>query len=116
MASAAASSSTARSRSARSSPWSRLLLRLYGPVNQLSTMQINVLTALVSFDRVFEVLDLKPLISGTAAALPRCPPAEPGTGGRRTIEFDRVSFPVPDRQRGIAGLAGVDRAAHAGTH
>ncbi|MFF2027098.1 ABC transporter ATP-binding protein, partial [Streptomyces sp. NPDC058171] len=40
-----------------------LLMRAYGPINQLSTLQVSVMTALVSFDRVFEVLDLQPLIT-----------------------------------------------------
>ena len=40
-----------------------LLTRLYGPITSLSNVQVNVMTALVSFDRVFEVLDLKPLIA-----------------------------------------------------
>ena len=40
-----------------------LLARLYGPITALSNVQINVMTALVSFDRVFEVLDLEPLIT-----------------------------------------------------
>jgi ATP-binding cassette, subfamily B, bacterial len=40
-----------------------LLNRLFAPINQLSNVQLNVLTALVSFDRVFEVLDLKPLVA-----------------------------------------------------
>src|SRR5580658_9455132 len=42
---------------------SQLLVRVYGPIAQLSNVQISVMTALVSFDRVFEVLDLKPLIA-----------------------------------------------------
>ena len=76
-----------------------LLLRLYGPVNQLSSMQVNVMTALVSFDRVFEVLDLKPLIAeqpGARALELSAPPA--GDGGDRVapqIEFDAVSFRYP---------------------
>jgi ATP-binding cassette, subfamily B, bacterial len=40
-----------------------LLSRLYGPITALSNVQVDVMTALVSFDRVFEVLDLKPLIA-----------------------------------------------------
>jgi ATP-binding cassette, subfamily B, bacterial len=70
-----------------------LIGRLFGPVNQLSNMQINVLTALVSFDRVFEVLDLKPLIVERPGAS-----ALPEASGNRTapeIEFDRVSFRYP---------------------
>jgi ATP-binding cassette, subfamily B, bacterial len=71
-----------------------LLGRLLGPINQASNMQIDVLTALVSFDRVFEVLDLKPLIAERpgASALPS------GAAGRRAapeVEFDHVSFRYP---------------------
>ncbi len=40
----------------------QLLGRVYGPIGSLSNVQIQVMTALVSFDRVFEVLDLEPLI------------------------------------------------------
>jgi ATP-binding cassette subfamily B protein len=49
-----------------------LLNRLYGPIMSLSNVQVTVMTALVSFDRVFEVLDLKPLIGEKpdAVALP----------------------------------------------
>ena len=71
-----------------------LITRLYGPLNQVSSMQVNFLTALVSFDRVFEILDLKPLITERpgAHALPVRPPdgqtAPP-------VEFDSVSFRYP---------------------
>ena len=37
--------------------------RLYGPLTQLSNMNVDVMTALVSFERVFEVLDIKPLVA-----------------------------------------------------
>jgi ATP-binding cassette subfamily B protein len=47
-----------------------LLSRLYGPITSLSNVQVNVMTALVSFDRVFEVLDLKPLIQDRPGAVP----------------------------------------------
>ena len=49
-----------------------LLARLYGPITALSNVQVDVMTALVSFDRVFEVLDLQPLITERpgAVALP----------------------------------------------
>jgi ATP-binding cassette subfamily B protein len=72
-----------------------LLLRLYGPINQMSNMQINVMTALVSFDRVFEVLELEPLIKERpgASALP-VPNATDGANAP-DIEFDRVSFRYP---------------------
>ncbi|MDN3356467.1 ABC transporter ATP-binding protein [Actinomadura sp. DC4] len=70
-----------------------LLTRLYGPINQLSTVQISVLTALVSFDRVFEVLDLKPLIAESPEAV-ALPAGEPGRAAPE-IEFDKVAFRYP---------------------
>jgi ATP-binding cassette subfamily B protein len=76
-----------------------LLQRLYGPITSLSNVQINVMTALVSFDRVFEVLDLKPLIEDKPDAVPLVVagqtngsgPAEPAAD----IVFDDVSFRYP---------------------
>jgi ATP-binding cassette subfamily B protein len=69
-----------------------LLGRVYGPITSLSNVQINVMTALVSFDRVFEVLDLRPLIEEKpgASTLPR-------TEGDSSpdITFDDVSFRYP---------------------
>ncbi len=70
-----------------------LITRLFGPVNQLSNMQVNVLTALVSFDRVFEVLDLKPLVAERPGAMAL--PVAPGNRRAPEIEFDRVSFRYP---------------------
>jgi ATP-binding cassette subfamily B protein len=74
-----------------------LLGRVYGPITSLSSVQINVMTALVSFDRVFEVLDLKPLIAENPDAVPLPPTA--GTNGHDAlapeIEFDAVSFRYP---------------------
>ncbi len=72
-----------------------LLARVYGPITSLSSLQVNVMTALVSFDRVFEVLDLKPLVAEKpdAVALPR---TESGPGALAPeIEFDDVSFRYP---------------------
>ena len=66
-----------------------LLGRVYAPITSLSSMQIQVMTALVSFDRVFEVLDLKPLISEKADAV-----ALPASDGP-DITFDDVSFRYP---------------------
>ena len=64
------------------------LARLYGPLAGLSNIQVSVMTALVSFERVFEVLDLKPMIEEKpdAAALPV---------DAARISFDRVSFRYP---------------------
>jgi len=79
-----------------------LLSRMYGPITALSNVQVDVMTALVSFDRVFEVLDLKPLIQDRpgAVTLPRTRPAAaaaPGSPGQAApdIEFDHVSFRYP---------------------
>jgi ATP-binding cassette, subfamily B, bacterial len=77
-----------------------LLNRLYGPITALSNVQVNVMTALVSFDRVFEVLDLKPLIADRPGAVPLVLAAR-GNGSAPTaapaadIIFDRVSFRYP---------------------
>jgi ATP-binding cassette, subfamily B, bacterial len=71
-----------------------LIARLYGPINQLTGIQVNFLTALVSFDRVFEVLDLKPLITDRpdASALSS---RDISNGAAPTIEFDQVRFRYP---------------------
>jgi ATP-binding cassette subfamily B protein len=68
-----------------------LLMRLYAPVNQLTGLQVNVMTALVSFDRLFEVLDLEPLIKERPDAVPL---ACEGTTAP-DIQFDQVSFRYP---------------------
>jgi len=65
-----------------------LLSRLYGPLMQLSNVRVDVMSALVSFDRVFEVLDLAPLIDDAPGAVPIDPAAA-------TIEFDDVWFSYP---------------------
>lgn len=62
--------------------------RLYAPITGLSNVQVTVMTALVSFDRVFEVLDLPSMIQERPNALP-VPP------GPARITFDRVSFRYP---------------------
>lgn len=69
-----------------------LLARLYAPINQLSNLQVNVMTALVSFDRLFEVLDLSPLIAQAPDAYPLPPAAGPTAPA---IEFDHVWFRYP---------------------
>jgi ATP-binding cassette subfamily B protein len=71
-----------------------LLNRLYGPINQLTGLQIDFLTALVSFDRVFEIMDLKPLVTEHPRAV-SLPAAGPGDGTAPQIEFDQVSFRYP---------------------
>jgi ATP-binding cassette subfamily B protein len=82
-----------------------LLNRLYGPVNQMSTMQINILTALVSFDRVFEIMDLEPLVAERPGA--RALPGGDG-GNAPAIEFEKVCFRYPTaREVSLASLESV---------
>jgi ATP-binding cassette subfamily B protein len=71
-----------------------LLTRLFAPITMLSSAQSNVLTALVSFDRLFEILDLKPQISEKPDAVP-LPAVNSGVGTALDIEFERVSFRYP---------------------
>jgi ATP-binding cassette subfamily B protein len=67
------------------------LNRLYCPLTSLSNVQVDVMTALVSFDRVFEVLDLKPAIEDAPDAVPLVvDEAHPAS-----IEFDSVRFRYP---------------------
>jgi ATP-binding cassette subfamily B protein len=74
----------------------QLITRVYGPIGQLSNVQVQVMTALVSFDRVFEVLDLEPLIKEKpdADTLPRTMDGS-GTGAAPDIRFEDVSFRYP---------------------
>ena len=65
-----------------------LLTRLYGPLTALSNVRVDVMSALVSFDRVFEVLDLKPGIEQKPAAV-----AIPAGAGK--VEFRGVRFRYP---------------------
>jgi ATP-binding cassette, subfamily B, bacterial len=72
-----------------------LLSRLYGPITSLSNVQVNVMTALVSFDRVFEVLDLEPLISERPGATALAQ-SEPGAHRPAPeVAFEHVSFRYP---------------------
>ncbi len=80
-----------------------LLLRLLGPLQGLSNVRIDVMTALVSFERVFEVLDLPSLIQEKpdAVALPR---------DAGSIEFDHVAFTYPKADDvSLASLEAVAR-------
>jgi ATP-binding cassette subfamily B protein len=65
-----------------------LLTRLYGPIAGLSSARVNVMSALVSFERVFEVLDLPPAISE------RDDPVEVPPGSAK-VEFRDVTFRYP---------------------
>ncbi|MFZ0080107.1 MAG: ABC transporter ATP-binding protein, partial [Trebonia sp.] len=72
----------------------QLLTRVYGPIGSLSNVQVQVMTSLVSFDRVFEVLDLEPLIKEKPDAI-TLPRILPGTDEAPDIRFDDVSFRYP---------------------
>ncbi|MGC4805960.1 ABC transporter ATP-binding protein [Micromonospora sp. DT233] len=65
-----------------------LLTRLYGPLTALSNVRVDVMSALVSFDRVFEVLDLRPGIEER-------PDAVPVPRGNGRVEFRGVRFRYP---------------------
>jgi ATP-binding cassette subfamily B protein len=64
------------------------LNRLYGPLTALSNINVDIMTTLVSFERVFEVLDLPNLVTEKpdAVAIPR---------GQARVEFDHVDFAYP---------------------
>ncbi|WP_038171678.1 ABC transporter ATP-binding protein [Tomitella biformata] len=78
-----------------------LLTRLYAPLTALASARVDVMSALVSFERVFEILDLKPLITD-----------RPGAGtvpdGPVSIEFDTVGFAYPSADKvSLASLESV---------
>ncbi len=76
-----------------------LLTRLYSPLTALATARLDVTTALVSFERVFEVLDIAPLIAERPDPLPL--PDGPGLRGVR-----RRALLLSLRRQGVARLAG----------
>ena len=91
-----------------------LLGRVYGPIASLSNVQISVMTALVSFDRVFEVLDLKPLIDDRpdAEVLPALVPGDGGQPAAPEIQFDDVSFRYPSASEvSLASLESIALSA-----
>jgi len=65
-----------------------LLSQLYGPLTSLANVRVDVMTALVSFDRVFEVLDLEPMIDEK-------PGAQDLEVAGASVEFEHVSFHYP---------------------
>ncbi|MDT0215190.1 ABC transporter ATP-binding protein [Rothia sp. ARF10] len=65
-----------------------LLARLYGPLTTISNARVDVMTALVSFERVFEVLDLEPLVA-------EAPGATPVPAGPVRVDLDHVGFAYP---------------------
>jgi ABC-type multidrug transport system fused ATPase/permease subunit len=78
-----------------------LLTRLYAPLTALANVRVDVMTALVSFERVFEVLDLPPMITERPGARP-VPP------GGVSVEFDEVRFAYPPASKvSLASLEDV---------
>jgi ATP-binding cassette subfamily B protein len=83
------------------------LNRVYGPLTALSNVQVDVMTALVSFDRVFEVLDLAPMVA-------EAPDAVAIARGPATVEFDHVDFRYPSAEEvSLASLESVAVLEHA---
>jgi ATP-binding cassette subfamily B protein len=78
-----------------------LLARLYGPLTSLSNIRVDVMSALVSFERVFEVLDLEPMVKDPLHPV-RFPKSMP------SVEFKDVSFSYPKANEiSIASLEGT---------
>jgi ATP-binding cassette subfamily B protein len=76
--------------------------RLYGPLTSLSNVQVDVMTALVSFERVFEVLDLEPMIDEK-------PDARAVPEGPVRLDYDHVAFTYPSA--GEVSLASLESVA-----
>lgn len=83
-----------------------LLGRLYGPVTALSNVQVDVMSALVSFERVFEVLDLEPMITDA-------PDAVDLPVGPLSVELDDIHFTYPGAHEG--GLASLESMPASGS-
>ncbi|MGR3938291.1 ABC transporter ATP-binding protein [Streptomyces sp. BRA346] len=83
-----------------------LLTRLYAPLTALAGARVEVMSALVSFERVFEVLDLKPLITEK-------PDARQVPDGPVSVEFDHVDFGYPSADK--VSLASLEEVAHLDT-
>ncbi|CAN7433594.1 ABC transporter ATP-binding protein [Knoellia sp. LjRoot47] len=100
-----------------------LLARLYGPLTTISNARVDVMTALVSFERVFEVLDLKPLVA-------EAPDAGAVPPGPVRVDLDHVGFAYPaadevslsslestatgDREAGSVVLSDIDATIEPG--
>jgi ATP-binding cassette subfamily B protein len=82
------------------------LTRLYGPITALSNVQVDVMTTLVSFERVLEVLDLKP----TVADAPDARPLPDDIARTASVELDDVTFRYPAASEvSLASLESVAR-------
>ncbi|MEJ3744984.1 ABC transporter ATP-binding protein [Actinomycetes bacterium KLBMP 9797] len=79
-----------------------LLTRLYAPLTALASARMEVMSALVSFERVFEILDLKPLIAEK-------PDAREVPDGPVSVEFDGVRFGYPSADK--VSLASLEEVA-----
>jgi ABC-type multidrug transport system fused ATPase/permease subunit len=83
-----------------------LLTRMYAPLTALASARVEVMSALVSFARVFEVLDLKPLIAER-------PDARQLPDGPISVEFDDVRFSYPSADK--VSLASLEEVANLDT-
>ncbi len=83
-----------------------LLTRLYAPLTALASARVDVMSALVSFERVFEVLDLTPLIQDR-------PDPERVPDGPVSVEFDHVRFSYPAADK--VSLASLEEVAELDT-
>ena len=79
-----------------------LLARLYGPLTALSNVRVDVMSALVSFERVFEVLDLQPMVTDR-------PNAKELSDANLDLKFEGVSFTYPKAEE--ISLASLEIAA-----
>ncbi|MEV4255892.1 ABC transporter ATP-binding protein [Spirillospora sp. NPDC049652] len=79
-----------------------LLTRLYAPLTALAGARLEVMSALVSFERVFEVLDLEPLVKEK-------PDAQAAPEGPVSVEFDHVRFGYPSADK--VSLASLEEVA-----
>ena len=81
-----------------------LLVRLYGPLTALSNVRVDVMSALVSFERVFEVLDLEPMVKNA-------PNAKKWRDDKPEITFENVKFSYPKANEiSLASLESVAKA------
>jgi ATP-binding cassette subfamily B protein len=81
-----------------------LVSQLYGPLHSMSSLPVEILTTLVSFDRTFEILDLEPLIAERPAAYPL-----PATREAPGVEVAGVWFRYPEASQ--VSLASLEPAA-----
>ncbi|QHN29342.1 ATP-binding cassette domain-containing protein [Gordonia amarae] len=80
-----------------------LLTRMYAPLTALANARVEIMSALVSFERVFEVLDLEPLIKDKPGA-----PEVPGVGDGVSVRLHDVSFTYPSADKvSLASLEDV---------